>query len=123
MFLVDGMTIGNNTLVGHLGILGARVILEKNVELSVAAGIRNRSTLREKSKVLLYCDIEHGVVIGKDVEIGTSSYVGARTVIDDNLKIPSGSLIPQKAKIMSKEDIARYVFSSAHKQIIADEAI
>jgi UDP-3-O-[3-hydroxymyristoyl] glucosamine N-acyltransferase len=112
MLLVDGITIGNKTFVGHLDILGAAVILEKNVELGVAAGIRNRSTLREKSKVLPCCDVEHGVMIGKDIEIGTASYVGTSTAIGDNLNIPYGALIPKEAKIMSNEDVALYVSSA-----------
>jgi carbonic anhydrase/acetyltransferase-like protein (isoleucine patch superfamily) len=56
--------------------------------------------------------INHFANIGNNVSIGTRSYVGAAAIISDNIQLPAGILIPDKARVLNPGDVNKYLSST-----------
>jgi len=109
--LVDSVSLGESTLVGHLTMLAPGCSIGDRSEIGVGCAIGIRVIIGNASRVAPSTTVNHGAQIGSNVEIGTMSYIGLKSKIADGIKIPSGANIPEGAEIRTQEDVAHYVSS------------
>lgn len=109
---VDKITIGENSIIGHLAMIAHGVKIGSDSEIGVGCGIGIKATIGSHVNVGPMCMINHYAQIGNHVIIGTKSYIGACAKIADNIKIPPGAIIPDKAIIKSPSDIYKYLSSA-----------
>jgi acetyltransferase-like isoleucine patch superfamily enzyme len=106
--LVDSVTIGESSLVGHLAMLGPGVVLGNRVEIGVGVSVGIRTILADDVKINPCCDIEHGVQIGARTKVGSATYIGSGARIAPDLLIPAGITIPPKSRITCQQDVSIY---------------
>lgn len=96
--LVQGITLGANSLVGHLAMLAPGVELKAGAEIAVGSGIGIKTTLGEDAFVGPCCTIEHGVCLEDRCRVGSHSYVGTASRIPARSHVPAGSVIPSRTR-------------------------
>jgi carbonic anhydrase/acetyltransferase-like protein (isoleucine patch superfamily) len=103
--LVDRITLGDGALVGHLAMLAPGVSLGRSVQVGVGVAIGIKSRLEEGVQVGPSCTIEHNVVLGANVRVGTESYVGSGSRIGPGVHIPPGSVVPPKTFAETQDEL------------------
>lgn len=98
--LVDQITLGAKSLVGHLAMIAPGVEMESGAEVAVGGGIGIRARLGAKSFVGPCSVIEHGVRLGAHAAVGAHSYIGSGSVIPDEMRLPAGSIIAPRTRII-----------------------
>lgn len=113
--LVDGITTGESTMIGHLVMVapGCKIGAKSEIGVGTALGIRARMGM--SSIIKPTCAVNHGVVIGDNCDIGSHTYLGLKAIIGNNIVIPSGSNIPSGSTIMNQEEATNYYSSETIK--------
>ena len=109
--LVDGITIGEGAMVGHLTMVAAGTTLGDGAEVSHGTACGVRVTLGKGAAVNPDCCIDHHADIGEEADVGTRSYVGLGARIGSKIKLPPGSNIPRRAKLVNQADVECYLSS------------
>lgn len=112
--LVDRVTMGAKSILGHLSMVAPGVRLEEDVELGVGVALGVRCRMKKGARVGSGSSLNHGTVFGERSEIGGHSHVGLRVDIGNDLKIPAGANIPAGAVLRTHEDVEKY-FSSENQ--------
>lgn len=102
---VDSISIGTQSIIGHLSMLAPGVKIGEKVQVGVGCAIGMGVVMGSQSDIGPMTTIDHGALIGNNVRIGTNCYVGVRSVIGDDIVIPPGSVIPKKSTIQSDIDL------------------
>jgi UDP-3-O-[3-hydroxymyristoyl] glucosamine N-acyltransferase len=102
--LVDAITLGANSLVGHLAMLAPGVELEADAEVAVGCGVGIGARLGRNSFVGPCSVIEHGVHLGTKAAVGAHSYIGSGAFLSDGVRVCAGSVIKPRTKI-AKPDV------------------
>lgn len=97
--LVNTITLGSNSLVGHLAMLAPGVELEAGAEVAVGGGVGIGARLGRDSFVGPCSVIEHGVRLGTKAQVGAHSYVGSGSSLGDDVRLSAGSVIKPRTKI------------------------
>ncbi len=97
--LVDTITLGRNSLVGHLAVLGPGVTLGPDAEVGVAVRVGIRTSVGSRSVVSPCSVLGHRVTIGQDVSIGIHSFVDSGAILGDGVQIASASFVPPRQKV------------------------
>ena len=84
--LVDRVSIGEKSVVGHLTMIAPGVKLEKDVDIGVGAAIGIRCRLKQGARVGAGSSINHGTIFGERSEVGGHSYLGLRVEIGNDKK-------------------------------------
>jgi carbonic anhydrase/acetyltransferase-like protein (isoleucine patch superfamily) len=106
---VDAISIGENSIIGHLAMVAHGVEVGDNSEVGVGCAIGIKVQIGHFTTVGPTTTVNHYARIGSNVFIGTKSYIGAAAQIADGIKIPAGAIIPDKANIKTQEQVAQYV--------------
>jgi carbonic anhydrase/acetyltransferase-like protein (isoleucine patch superfamily) len=117
--LVDAVTLGNDSIVGHLTMVAPGCKIGSHVEVGVGSGIGIRASIGTRTRVGPTTTVNHGAQIGSAVDIGTMSYIGVKARIADGIRLPSGSNIPEGAEIKSQEEVASYL--SSETRMLSEE--
>jgi carbonic anhydrase/acetyltransferase-like protein (isoleucine patch superfamily) len=112
--LVDRVSMGAKSILGHLSMIAPGVRLEDNVELGVGVALGVRCRMKKSVRIGSGSSLNHGTLFGERSEIGGHSHVGLRAEIGDDLKIPAGANIPAGAIIRTYDDVEKY-FSSENQ--------
>jgi len=104
--MVEQVTIGDDSLIGHLSMIAPGVTIGKRVEIGVGVAIGLRTVIGDDVRINPCCAIEHGVTIGSGAKIGSMTYIGSSVQIAPGLTIPPGISIPQKSIIRDQADVA-----------------
>ena len=108
--LVDTVTVGKNSLIGHLAIIGPSFIGE-NTEVGVGAAMGIRVKLGNRVRIAPRAGIGHGTKIHDDTVIGQMSHIGTKVLIGKKIEIPAGANIPNGAVLLTQEDVDKYISS------------
>jgi len=112
MISVGKITVGENSIVGHLAMIAHGVIIGNDSEVGVGACLGLNVKLGNNVLIGPTSGINHYSVIGDNVSIGAKSIIGCAVVIAANIKVPAGALIPDKAKILTQNDVNKYISST-----------
>lgn len=85
--------IPSTTIVGHGSIIMNGAVIDPNVNIGNNVIINNNVTVCHDTKILDFTTISPGCIISGGVYIGESNYIGAGTIIRDEVKIGSNSII------------------------------
>jgi UDP-3-O-[3-hydroxymyristoyl] glucosamine N-acyltransferase len=107
--LVDRISIGDRSIVGHLAMIAPGVKLEKDVEIGVGTALGLRCHLYEGVRVAGGCSVNHGTTIGAGTEIGPHTCLGLKADIGPGLNIPMGAMIPGGACLREQKDVEKYI--------------
>lgn len=99
--MVGRVSVGSNSLVGHLTAIACDSSLGERSEIGACAAVGYKSSIGDDVRVAGRCVIEHGVNIGDGCRIGTHSYVGSASRVANDVNILPGSNIPPRSKISS----------------------
>jgi carbonic anhydrase/acetyltransferase-like protein (isoleucine patch superfamily) len=110
--LVDGISVGRGSCIGHLLMLGPGVTVGTNVDVGVGAAIGLQTNLMDGAKIGPALAIEHGVEVNVEAVIGSVSYLGSCSRIGREVTVPPGSLIPRRARVKTSEEALAYVSSA-----------
>jgi carbonic anhydrase/acetyltransferase-like protein (isoleucine patch superfamily) len=121
--LVDSVTIGKGSMVGHLCIIGTGAILGDGIEIGMRSSIGIKVRIEDGANIKPHCAINHGTVIGKNAEVGIMSLVGVKCVIGDGVKLHAGSNIPNGTVLLTQRDAEQYFSSETsslrkHREIL-----
>lgn len=111
--LVDRITVGDRSLIGHLAMVAPGVKLGNDVEIGVGCALGIRCHLKEGAKLGAGCSLNHGTVIGARTEVTGHSCFGLRAEIGPDLKIPGGAMIPAGTIVLSQADVEKYISSES----------
>jgi acyl-[acyl carrier protein]--UDP-N-acetylglucosamine O-acyltransferase len=103
MVLVDHISIGENSTVGHLAMVGAGSSIGKNSETGTgsALGINVRIGDNMQNQTgQIVCD--HFSRIGNDASIGCCSYLGKRARIGDGVHVPEATDVPARTRLTAE---------------------
>ena len=96
--LVDGITLGPKSLVGHLAMLAPGVEMEAGAEVAVGCGVGIGAKLGRNCFVGPCSVVEHGVRLGAKTLVGAHSYVGSGSTLGDWTRIPAGAVLPPRSR-------------------------
>ena len=113
--LVDRISIGRGSVVGHLSVIGTGAILDEYSEVGMGCFVGLRCKLGRGSLLQPCCGINHLAAIGANVIVGARSYVGVRTQIGNGLKIAPDSHVPSRQHITSQTEVEQLVSSERTK--------
>jgi carbonic anhydrase/acetyltransferase-like protein (isoleucine patch superfamily) len=114
--LVQGITFEEKALIGHMALLAPGGHYGAKCEIGVNAICGIRVKIGADSKVCPVAAVNHGSQIGNNVKIGTSSYVGLKSIIEDNIDVPPGAIIPDGTTIKNQNEMNN--FFSAETQVL-----
>lgn len=100
--LVDRITLGEKSLVGHLTMLAPGAQLQANAEVAVGCAVGIKSKLGRGSFVGPCSVIEHGVSFGNHASVGTHSYIGSGSVVPDHFKLPPATVVSPRTRVSEK---------------------
>lgn len=104
---VDRITIGENSVVGHLSFMGPACRIGHDTEIGVAVDMGMGITIGDRTKIGPTTGIDHGCKIGNDVTVGTRSHLGKGCRIHDGIRLPNGSIVPDKTELRVQADVDR----------------
>lgn len=107
--LVDRITIGDRSVVGHLAMLAPGVKLGNDVEVGAGTALGIRCHLKDGARVAAGCSLNHGTIIGARADIGGHCCFGLRAEVGPDVKIPVGGMIPAGAVVQTQADVDRYI--------------
>lgn len=111
--LVEAVEVGEGALVGHLTMIGAGTRLGEHCEVSHGTACGVRVVIGARSFVGGNSVIEHTARIGDDVYVGHLSFIGLGARISNGIILPSGALVPRRARIKTQADADRCVSSES----------
>jgi acetyltransferase-like isoleucine patch superfamily enzyme len=117
--LVDRVSMGAKSVLGHLSMVAPGVRLGDEVELGVGVALGVRCHMKRGARVGSGSSLNHGVVFGERSEIGGHSHVGLRVEVANDIKIPAGANIPAGAVIRTPADVNKYL--SSENQVLRDQ--
>ena len=120
---VDKISIGENSIIGHLAMIAHGVHIGSDSEIGVGCGVGINAHIGNHASIGPMSMINHYAQIGNHVRIGAKSYIGAGAKIADHLKIPAGSLIPDKANITGENDLDRYLRSTSAPEHVQEDLL
>ena len=97
--------VGARSMVGHMTMLAPGVRIGDDVEIGVGCGIGLKVTVDSRSIVGHHCLLDHGVTIGRNCRLGIHAYIGRGTFLGNDLKVPSGAVIPQKLILRTQAQV------------------
>ncbi|MCC6277795.1 MAG: hypothetical protein IT289_07775 [Oligoflexia bacterium] len=103
--VVGPIRIGENSLVGHLAIVGLGAKIGKQVDLGVRGLVGIRSSIEDYVKFAGNVTINHGSKIGEKTRVGAQVYVGLRSTVGPNLTVPSGCIIPDGKTVTTQSEV------------------
>jgi len=106
--IVDGITVEEGGLVGHLSMLGPGVRIGKKAQIGVGCVVGLKTTIGDGAEVGPGTRLEHGITIGEGARVGPASLVGSGSSLTGQIKLPFGSRIPRKSVLTSQEDVNNY---------------
>lgn len=102
---VENITLGENTMIGHMVIIGPGTHTEGQVELGVNSAVGIRPRFGANCRVGPGCSVNHGAEIGESADIGPASYIGVKAKIGSGIKMPSASNIPDGSVVQTQADL------------------
>jgi carbonic anhydrase/acetyltransferase-like protein (isoleucine patch superfamily) len=115
--LVAPITLRSKALVGHLAMLAPGVELGPGAEVAVGVSVGIKAKLSSGSFVGPCCAIGHGVRLGQNAAIGAYSVIESGSVILDDVKLPTATVIPTRTRIVD----TLYAQRSSNAQVPADD--
>lgn len=110
--LVGPVTVGANSVVGHLSAVGPGTEIGCDSEIGVGAilgvGVRVGSGVTIGGAAR----IDHMSVIGDGTFVGQCSFIGRNSVIGNGLRIPAGAFIPAGTTLQTQDDVVALVGST-----------
>lgn len=111
--LIDGSTIvgpitfADNSLVGHMAVLGLGGKLGKSTELGVSTCLGLRISIGDNVVIGPRVNINHAAEIGDNAHVDGAALIGLKAKIGPGVKIRVGAHIPEGSVVMSQEDADR----------------
>lgn len=110
--IVGPVTVGANSVVGHLSAVGPGTEIGCDSEIGVGAilgvGVRVGSgvTIGGAARV------DHMTVVGDRTFVGQCAFIGRNSVIGSGLRIPACALVPAGTTLQTQEDVDAMVGSA-----------
>lgn len=101
--LVDRITIGARTYVGHLAVIGPGNKIGEDAEIGVGTTLGINVRIGNRTVVGAIAGLNHGCTIGANCRIDSMVYIGQKARIADKIHIHYGSVVPDRANILSQE--------------------
>lgn len=89
--LVGGISIGERSVVGHLGVVGLGTTMQADSELGVGVATGIQVKIGRNTRIGAISGLNHGSSVGNDCGIGAMSYVGSGTRVLDHVQLPAAS--------------------------------
>jgi 1-acyl-sn-glycerol-3-phosphate acyltransferase len=90
--LVGEISVGDRSVVGHLGVIGLGSTMEADSELGVGVATGIQVRIGRNTKIGAISGLNHGSSVGNDCDIGAMSYVGSGTRVLDGVQLPAASI-------------------------------
>ncbi len=103
--LVDRISLGAGTMIGHLSMLAPGVVLEEGAEIGVGVALGMRVHLEPGVSIGGCCDIGHLTRMEAGSSTGTSVDIGAGSRIGPRVHIPAGSFVPMRSRCKTVEEL------------------
>lgn len=100
--IVGPVTVGANSMVGHLAMIGAGTVIGDNAEVGIGSVIGLRVQIGRDAVIGPVCSVHHGVRIGERCRVGVASFIGMGARIADGIVLPPDSTVAPKTVITSQ---------------------
>lgn len=107
--MVGNVTVKRGSMIGHLAKFGIGASIGENSEFGIECITGLHVKIGMNNMIGACTQISHYVKIGENNNIGVCCYFGTGAVIGDNLIIPNGTRIPDKAEVLTQADVDKYV--------------
>lgn len=117
--LVGPITMGKNSLLGHLSILGLGSRLGDRAEIAMDTLIGIRVEVGDDATVGSGAAVDHGTNIRARAKIGPLAYIGQGAEIGEDVVVPAGACIPRGTLLQSQadaDDLERSETISLHQE-------
>ncbi len=101
--LVDQITIGAKAYIGHLAVIGPGNDIGEDAEIGVGTTLGINVRVGRHTIVGAIAGLNHGCTIGAHCRIDSMAYVGQKATIADKIHIHYGSIVPDRANIVTQE--------------------
>jgi UDP-3-O-[3-hydroxymyristoyl] glucosamine N-acyltransferase len=115
--LVDRVSVGEGSLVGHLTMLAPGVQMGANSQVDVGCGLGLGVRVGENSLIHGWSGLYHFAQVGQDVRIESGSYVGLKARVGNGLIIPPGALVPPRVSLKTPSDVEG-VLSTSNSDVV-----
>ena len=112
--LVDKITCGRKSLVGHLALIGLGTQIGEEAEIAMRCEIGIRCQIGNGALVQPTSGINHHCKIGAKAIIGTRSHIDLAVQIGPGVKIPASAFVPGRTKVLTQQDANAIVSTEAH---------
>jgi carbonic anhydrase/acetyltransferase-like protein (isoleucine patch superfamily) len=102
--LVDKITCGRESLVGHLALIGLGTEIGEAAEIGMRCEIGIRCKIGRGALVQPTSGLNHHCTLGENVVIGSRSHLELGAQVGAGVRIPAGSFVPGRAKILVQSD-------------------
>jgi 1-acyl-sn-glycerol-3-phosphate acyltransferase len=109
--LVGAISIGDRSVVGHLGVIGLGSTMEADSELGVGVATGIQVRVGRNTKIGAISGLNHGSSVGNDCDIGAMSYIGSSTRVLDGVQLlPSSvsadhSVVRDETRVQANEHL------------------
>jgi 1-acyl-sn-glycerol-3-phosphate acyltransferase len=100
--LVGAISIGDRSVVGHLGVIGLGSMVEADSELGVGVATGIQVRIGRNTKIGAISGLNHGSNVGNNCDIGAMSYVGSGTRVLNRVQLPAASMSADYSVIESQ---------------------
>ncbi len=100
--LVGAISIGDRSVVGHLGVIGLGSTVEADSELGVGVATGIQVRIGRNTKIGAISGLNHGSNVGNNCDIGAMSYVGSGTRVLNRVQLPAASMSADYSVIESQ---------------------
>jgi carbonic anhydrase/acetyltransferase-like protein (isoleucine patch superfamily) len=102
--LVDKITCRRKSLVGHLALVGLGTEIGEGAEIGMRCEIGIRCSIGRGALVQPTSGLNHHCTIGENAVIGSRSHLELAAQVGPGIKIPPGSFVPGRSKILTQSD-------------------
>lgn len=109
---VDSITVGKNSCVGHLALIGPGTCIGGDAEIGLATAVGIKAVIADGVRIGPGSAISHGAMIGNECNLGELSYVGACSRLGANIRLAPNTQIPGRKYVNDQGDANRYAAPS-----------
>lgn len=107
--MVGNITIKKGAMIGAHGKVGLGATVGERTEFGIECITGLHVKIGNDSIIGSCTELSHYSKVGNNTKIGIGCYIGTSAVIGDNITIPNKTFIPDKALVLTQEDVEKYV--------------
>ena len=107
--LVGPIRLGPGALIGHLTMIAPGCEIGSKADVGVGCAIGMSVRLEDGVRVGPTCTIDHGAVVGARTVVGPMTYLGKRVRLGPDLRIPAGTVIPDRTRIETPSQLLSFL--------------